>query len=146
MTMNIDEIRGVVRESAENLVAYASENFQIALDYKPDSLGFIDAFLLKAHEEAVEEEKLAGLLQAMGCYTGEVLIRNLDGDWMYHEEFETVAVRLPSPDPEDKDGITLFPLQKVHKLLRNGEEDNLMFFFESISNISKNGMPPAENA
>lgn len=64
-------------------------------------------------------------LFAVGCYMGQVFVRQLGGVWKTDDADPqgevNIAVRLP-------DGSLLFPVQRAMKRLRNGGEDSLYVY------------------
>jgi hypothetical protein len=58
------------------------EEFDFDLDYTPGSLEALDGQIEKLREEGWSAEDAAELLFVLGCYVGEVFVRNLRGVWM----------------------------------------------------------------
>jgi len=97
-------------------------------DFSPASLWSVDRFL-DDHAPAGQPRR-GGLLAtdvgsrlfSLGAYTGEVLRRNLGGQWQTNDadpEGElNVALTLPVGD-------VVFPVQRVMKRFKNGTEDSV---------------------
>lgn len=119
-------------EDASELAAYAvklaREVEGVTLDYSPESLKHIDHTVLSFKEAGRKANDVPGTLVIFGCYVGEVLVRNLGSKWDMPNEkekklgFEGVGVR-------SKSGAFWNPIGKVFKLLANGEEDSVHYFY-----------------
>ena len=51
------------------------------LDYSPNSLKSVDEIILKFHMAGKKPEDMQRTIIVLGCYVGEVMIRNLGGKW-----------------------------------------------------------------
>lgn len=92
-------LREQVQVQAEELADFWPEH---DLDYTPESLTRLDAFVddqwdkdrfraVEAGDEDVDARVLEGLVRQLGCYYGEVLVRNLDGEWVQHDAMGTAV-------------------------------------------------------
>jgi hypothetical protein len=75
--------------SAENAVDHARvavqairEEFDSALDFTPASLETLEGHIEQLREEGWTAEDSAELLFVLGCYVGQVMVRNLRGKWV----------------------------------------------------------------
>jgi hypothetical protein len=75
--------------SAENAVEHARlavkairEEFDSELDFSPASLDRLDGHIEALREEGWTAEDSAELLFVLGCYVGQVFVRNLRGIWV----------------------------------------------------------------
>jgi hypothetical protein len=75
--------------SAENAVDHARlaveavrEEFDSELDFTPASLERLDGHIETLREEGWTAEDSAELLFVLGCYVGQVFVRNLRGLWV----------------------------------------------------------------
>lgn len=104
----------------------------IALDYSPDSLAHIDRIVLGFRAEGLGFDQIGETLFTFGCYVGEVIVRSLGARWDLPNADEQRAglslmgVRLVS-------GAFLNPIGKAVKLLRNGHEDSVAYFFQALA-------------
>jgi hypothetical protein len=92
-------------QMAEEFVAIWDE---YALDYTPESLGSLDDLVdsewkadrfedaTYGSDETYDDHAFTGVVTELGSYFGEVLIRELDGEWS--DETGTDAVIIDSPD------------------------------------------------
>ncbi|WP_377156178.1 DUF6278 family protein [Roseateles sp. UC29_93] len=105
---------------------------QIKLDYSPESLRQVDALILKWRAEGNTAESMQKTLLILGCYVGEVMVRNLPGArWDHPTEKERALVLgdLPMGMRTLPSGFSN-PMGKVFKRMANGEEDSVFFFYE----------------
>jgi hypothetical protein len=66
---------------AEGAVTFVQRKFGIELPYNPPSLILVDAILDKIRATGASEHQASGLLLGLGCYVGEVLVRNARASW-----------------------------------------------------------------
>lgn len=118
------EIAGIV-------VPFVQENYGVALDYSVDSLQQIDGIIDDLRRDQ-RFEALQPLLFSMGCYVGEVLIRNAKAAWRTTESMgmgplasSPIVVAMP-------DGRGCNPIGKVYKRFKNGG-DNLARFYDVMA-------------
>lgn len=104
----------------------------IALDYSPSSLKHIDRIVLGFHAEGLRFNEVGETAFVFGCYVGEVIVRNLGARWEMPDEegrklgFGMMGVRL-------RDGTFLNPIGKALKLLQNGSEDSVEYFYHALA-------------
>ena len=101
------------RDSAEHFVSVLREH-GIALTFARDELRYADdlAVRLAAHDEYRD---------ALGCWLGEVLVRNFGGQWVPGHALGP-AVRVMTAD---KGVRHLFPLGWVYRRADGGEAENI---------------------
>jgi hypothetical protein len=103
----------------------------IVLDYTPESLRKVDEIVLGFHRDKLTMANVGETVFVMGCYIGEVFVRIDGAQWIMPGEaerrvgFEMMGIRTRS-------GKFLNPLGKVMKLLENGEEDSVMYFYTAL--------------
>lgn len=67
---------------AEDVAAWVRTRFDLELDYSVESLYAIDALLERMRAEHVEiDDKVGETLWCLGCYVGEVFVRNANAEW-----------------------------------------------------------------
>jgi hypothetical protein len=101
------------KDSAEHFVSVLRET-GIALTFGKDELRYVDdlAQRLASHNEYRD---------ALGCWLGEVLVRNFAGEWVPGHALGP-AVRISTPDK----GIRhLFPLGWVYRRADGGETESI---------------------
>lgn len=62
-------------------VKVAREEYEMDLDFSPESLEQLDAQIDGLREEGLTGEEAAEVLFVFGCYLGEVMVRGLHGRW-----------------------------------------------------------------
>ncbi len=102
---------------------------ELRLDYSPKSLEILDEFISKRFEPPGSKFVPDSLIIGMGCYVGEVIIRNVGGHWNSSGK----------PEINDLGEIqVMFPIQKVAKRFSNGSVDSLSFYYTTILSHSSN--------
>ena len=66
---------------AQGAVALVQRKFGFRLGYDPPSLIVLDAIIDKIKETGATQHQASGLLLGLGCYAGEVFVRNAHGSW-----------------------------------------------------------------
>ena len=117
------------RDHARLAVKLAREEFGDELDFSPGSLEDVDAHIESVREEGNTGEEAAEALFVLGCYLGEVLVRNLSGRWV-------VTARSPLADVSPwpmvvvlPGGSSWDPIGKAYKRLELGDSEYLPAFF-----------------
>lgn len=113
---------------AASIVAAVRDHFGILLDYSPESLASVDEIILGFRAGGLTEAEVAEPVYKLGCYVGEVFVRNDGGVWVMPDEelavfFQGMLIELP-------DNRHCNPIGKAFKLLENGEEDSIVWFYE----------------
>ena len=101
------------RDSAEHFVSVLREH-GIALTFARDELRYVDD--LAARLAAYHEYR-----DALGCWLGEVLVRNFGGEWVPGHALGP-AVRIVTPD---RGARNLFPLGWVYRRADGGEAESI---------------------
>ncbi len=117
-------------EAAKHLAEIAAgpiaQSEQVTLDYSPESLKQVDAMVLRWRAAGSTEETLRKTLIVLGCYVGEVMVRNIEGaKWLVTTEKER-PIFGDTPILVEWGGNISNPLGKVFKLMGNGEEDSVV--------------------
>jgi hypothetical protein len=117
---------------AERAVSSARDVDGLTLDYSPSSLKEVEKVILGFRQSGLTMNEVGETVFVFGCYVGEVIVRNQGASWTAPDEklqkmgFDLMGVRL-------KDGTFLNPIGKAMKLLRNGSEDSLVYFYASLA-------------
>jgi hypothetical protein len=77
---------GTAAQLAEGSVAFVAQKFGFTLPYTPESLILVDALIDKIGATGATEKQALGLLSGLGCYVGEVLVRNARASWRWTAE------------------------------------------------------------
>jgi hypothetical protein len=114
---------------AEQFVALTDRKFGFRLDYSPATLDTVDQLVDKVKSTGVSEQDGSGMIYAIGCYVGEVMVRHGGGEWRPTAELNMqsvcswpLVVRMP-------DGTGMNPIGKAFKRFRNGDADSLAYFY-----------------
>ena len=111
------------------------------LNYMPRTLASVDAFLQHLSDANIGESIMQEMATAAGIYVGEVLIRNLGGNWerqseaaVKHRYKVAWTVKLPS-------GAIANPILKARKIASqiSGEANSLTSFYEWCATFGKAG-------
>jgi hypothetical protein len=109
----------------------------IELDYSVDTLDFVDQFLEKFSKD-LKVDDFAETIFVAGCYSGQVMIENANGQWIKQEDANLpkgvnmmpIVIKLPN-------GIICDPIAKAFKRFANGESDNLSYFYHVFTTNDK---------
>ena len=120
-------------EYTRNAVIQGLIEWGIAVDYSPDSLERIDSAILGSLQELEDKEEVRmsrnqrwGYYEGLGSYFGEVIIRNITGEWVFPSRRLLWRARI-SRDPStfydrwcvNSRGI-LIPAIKIARLRQDG--------------------------
>jgi hypothetical protein len=118
------------REYAELAVNVTRNAASIELDFSPASLQHVDSLISGFRADGHTAESMNETICLFGCYAGEVIIRNHGGQWKLAGD---TAFRNHAPADmlvlETPNKAVWNPLGKAFKLLKNGMEDSLAFFY-----------------
>jgi hypothetical protein len=115
-------------ECAASAVEFAKRTHQVALDFSPPSLAYVDGMMDDFHAKKLPFAKVENHVRVMGCYTAEVFIRNLGGKWIYPEP-DAVQQLGPGPFVELRNGTLINPLVKVQSIYEDGLEHSVRKFY-----------------
>jgi hypothetical protein len=122
---------------AEDAVDFAHTNFGIELDFTRSSLEHVEhiagqlyqtrpkGILSKVFHKGPSEEEIQQVCKMLGGYIGEIYRKVKGGDWAINQEFQAIGILFGES--------WVFPPSKVNKRLTNGSEDNLVSYFQVIS-------------
>ena len=117
------------RDHARLAVQLAAQEFGDELDFSPGSLEAVDAQIESVREEGSTGEDAAEALFVLGCYMGEVLVRNLGGRWVATPRSPLAAV-CPWPMVVELPGGTAWdPIGKAYKRLELGDSEYLPGYY-----------------
>ena len=124
---------------AERIAATIKEEDDIDLDFSVGSLKKIDKILEDySSYDGVTPKTIAVTLFELGCYVGEVIVRNNPGArWRSLPDDQTesslesgLVVRMPL-------GTVVNPIGKAEKRLVYGEQDSIAHFYREILKIER---------
>ena len=117
---------------AQGAVALVKKKFGFQLNYDPPSLIVIDLLVDKIKETGATEHQASGLLLGLGCYVGEVFVRNARGSWRETAQMamkKTVAYPIVIALPG---AVGCDPLGAVFRRFGAGPPDGVASLYESI--------------
>jgi hypothetical protein len=129
-------------EIAAMAVPVVEQNYGVTLDFGAASLKDLDAIVDDLRRDQ-RFEALQPLLFSMGCYVGEVLVRNAGGRWRTTEELGMGAVASSPIAVEMPDGRGCNPVGRVYKRFQKGREDSLAGFFQAMAGTATGEKPGA---
>lgn len=126
--MSSTEIVAQFGELAEKLIAQLSSSAGFELGYDARSVAWVDGFIERQRVRYVGAEA-DGLVNVIGSFVGECVIRNYGGRWRENEEGAWGVYF----DDEN----AAFPFAKVRKQFDNGREagDSVESFYRAIGAV-----------
>ena len=121
---------------AVSIVDNLNKNLLLGLDYSPESLDLIDVLIEQMRINDIEEVVIAKNLYSLGCYVGEVLVKNLGGEWISKE---WARARKTGNTPliiEMSNGAIGDPIGKVLDYYEDESAESIASFYEVFSIIS----------
>lgn len=94
----------------------------ILLDYSPESLGYLENFIIGEFDSGKSQFNQT-LATGLGCYLGEVIIRNLGGQWNAEGKPEINKIGQI---------VAVFPIDKAIKRFKFGPQESLTFYYQTI--------------
>lgn len=136
-----DLIRQMMEAYATDAVDAARANYGIELNYSPDSVKTVEELLGKIYPHVrrgrfrkffrigLSEADVDTICKMFGGYIGEVVRRQRGGVWQIIQNPLGDENVIALVNGDDK----IFPPAKVFKRLMNGEEDDVWFYFQVVT-------------
>jgi hypothetical protein len=128
----LDRPNDLMPALASEGVQRAKVEFQMTLDYTPDSVEQLETILTVMHERRAKGEmtdaRMAREAMTWGAYIGEVTQRYEGGHWTHREQVDGRYV-YPS---FGNDRHTMYPVDWCGKRILNGAEDNVWHKFQQF--------------
>jgi hypothetical protein len=115
---------------AEVFVKLARDLFSVELDYSDASIERVEQIAQNiqktSRDRPPSNESVMRLSYAMGGYIGETLRRNHEAEWgvMLLDGQRVIAMRIH--------GNFVWPTGKAEKRIRNGQEDDIWFYYQVL--------------
>lgn len=131
-------IAEVMQAYAEDAVDLAERNFRQQLDFTAGSLEKVESMLQQLHatipsgflqrlfKKAPSEEQVVTMSKIFGAYLGETIRKLHRGSWELFDINGADTVSLQVGD------ITIFPIARVYKRIRNGSEENVHHYYQAL--------------
>jgi len=121
-----------IRASAEFVIKQLSPLSGLEFGYNAESVAWVDGFIERQRNRSdIDKNIMDGLVNTLGSFLGECIIRCFGGYW--HNKEGEWCVRFDSENE-------IYPFNKVHKQFANGPEDSIKSFFELIPVMFKEHM------
>lgn len=127
-----------IRRNAQLLIDRISQLSEPSpsFGYTRESVEWLDGFIERTRSTAnASSAGTERLVQVLGSYLGECIIRTHGGTWKEKEGQLGVFF---------DDSNAVYPFNKVRKQFQNGREDSILSFFEMIGPIFWPQQPPEE--
>jgi hypothetical protein len=95
----------------------------INFGYDLESVKWLDGYINRMRTDPSIQASRSGLVQTLGSYLGEAIIRTYGGEWQHPAGYPEVRF-------DEKNAA--FPFVKVEKQLLNGPEDSIASFFSML--------------
>lgn len=118
----MDEILKHIQENAN----FVAEKFE--LGFNEETIKFLEGFI-ERQRARTPGERFEGLINTLGSFLGECIIRNFGGTWV-QEEDGTIGLKFTGNE-------RAFPFTKVEKQFQNGLEDSIYSFYTVIPKFFK---------
>ncbi|HLA35852.1 MAG TPA: DUF3806 domain-containing protein [Rhodocyclaceae bacterium] len=118
---------------SEMCIGAAKQMTGRTLDYSAESIALIESIIDQFRMDGAPTKNLSNTLVSMGCYLGEIFVRQQKGTWVWAAD--TPMKEVCAAPFLIQTGPTSFcnPIDKVSKRMENGEEDSLEFFYERFA-------------
>jgi hypothetical protein len=113
-----------IRQNAELVVSQMSPLCGFDFGYDARSVAWLDGYIERQRARAdITQELVNGLVNVLGSYLGECVVRCYGGHWQSEDGQWRVSF--------DGDNA-VYPFTKVRKQFENGAEDSIRSFFDVI--------------
>ena len=118
---------------ARRSVEFVQQKFEFELRYTAESLVFVEAVIDQIRATGATEQQASGLLVGLGCYAGEVLVRQARATWRCATDVKASAPTR-SPIVLTLAGATVCdPLARVFQLFADPSADSLASLYATAT-------------
>jgi len=140
---NPADVHEMMIENAQKAVEFAKATMDVTLDYTPESLEKVEdildtlsaqvpkSFIMRLIGKGPSHEDLIEMSILWGGYIGEVCRKQWHGDWTVNTELLKNEWLYALTIGENQ----MFPPAKVFKRLKNGKDDNIMFYYQAFVKV-----------
>ena len=129
------ELDNLMQQCAADAVQFASEEYQINLDFSLESLLLVDSLLSRLHEvnrqQRFSDEHMFTICNIFAAYVGQIFISVVGGEWLHQKADETAPyVSLNYNNRE-------FPLASLcyHKISKDAHLSVREYISQAMSNV-----------
>ena len=138
-----DMLPEMAPDLADRFVEYTKSIEGIVLDYSIESLQQVDEIIEGMRRDGLTVNDVRLNLLIIGCYVGEVFVRNHHLKWVRIEDSDYADSPTDTPFViEYADSEYTSPIDKVIKRLESGEENYLPFYYQVILKLMEG--PPGQ--
>jgi len=119
-------------DCSASAIEFVMRTHKVNLDFSHQSLRYVDGMMFDFHIRKLPPNRVKNHIMVMGCYAGEVFIKNLGGRWIYPSS-EDVQELGPGPFVELPRGVIINPLVKVQKIYEDGIEESIFRFYAVVA-------------
>jgi len=125
MKMADSSLQSIIDDWSSHVFGLA-QMYNIKLDYSEKSVEKVEQLCEIIYRQIIsnkniKEENIDKVSRIIGSYLGELIIKNIGGEWTINAE-KLLAVRLNC--------FECYPIIKVYKRVMNGNEDNIEFYYK----------------
>jgi len=131
--MNIEILAGIIAK-------HTAETF--GLDFSVQSMETVDSVLNEVNDWSKAGKNM--LVISLGCYIGEILVRETDGRWCAEEDYAGPLWKTWVEIPSESGTITADPFVRCRKRIKNGKADGVAVWVKVIIAMANNPAIMAE--
>lgn len=114
----------LLRQTAEELVAVYEKELGVRLSFDRAGVEWVDAHIERLRLD-LPIERIPGVVDALGAFVGECMVRCYGGHWVEHSGHWGVELN----------GVIAFPMSKVQKQFEDGTPESVAVFFREAPRI-----------
>ena len=126
---------------AASIVESAQRISGVSLDYSEASLPALESIIDSFRNDGVTADEIVDTLFCMGCYVGEVFVRQRAGAWKRTEETGMKGFASAPMVIQTGPDSCCNPIDKVFKRMENGAVDSLSYFYTGFAKPRREAKP-----
>ncbi len=127
--IKMERLNRIFKEASLRAVVFSRKSLGVNLDFSEESLkdldNILDVFSRNKNIEDINKEKLIDVVMRFGGYLGEVISKNISGNWNETEEKE-IFLRVNNK--------IVYPLNIVYKRIKIGERASIESWYNKFKN------------
>jgi hypothetical protein len=126
---NQKDMEDKIRATAELVIQQLGPLSNLPFGYNRESVAWVEGFIEQQRTRPdLDQNAVNGLVNVLGSFLGECIIRCFGGEWRQADEEWHVRFNAEN---------AVYPFNKVRKQFANGAEDSIKRFFETIPVLFK---------